>query len=144
MKIRRAQSKDSKVILSMLRKTPELQGYGEMDSVYSLDYVVDCIKDKKMNLVLIAQEANKIVGLLIAEIWERKKYSFFVNFVVIPEFQSKRIGTKLYEEYEKYCKKKRLRTITALVQTSNKVMHKFCEKRNFKRGHELYFYEKDL
>ena len=115
-----------------------------MDAVYSEDYVIDCIKDKNMNLILVAEEDKKIVGLLIAEIWDKKKYSFFVNFVVLHDHRSKGIGTKLYKAYEEHCKKHDLKTITALVQTSNKVMQLFCEKKGYKKGHELYFYEKDI
>jgi len=144
MKIRKAQLKDTKQILDLLIKTPELQGYGEMDAVYSKDYVVDCIKDEKMNLILVAEEQDKIVGLLIAEIWDGKKYSFFVNFVVLPEYRSKGIGAKLYKLYEEHCEKHGLKTITALVQTSNKIMQQFCEKKKYKKGHNLYFYEKGL
>ena len=144
MKIRNAQLKDTEQILNLLIKTPELQGYGEMDSVYSKDYIIDCIKDKKMNLVLVAEESTKIIGLLIAETWDKKKYSFFVNFVVLSECQSKGIGTKLYQLYEEHCQKHNLKTITALVQTTNNVMQQFCEKKGYKKGHEIYFYEKDL
>ena len=144
MSIRNAELKDKEEILRLLIKTPELQGYGEMDAVYSDDYVIDCIKDKNMNLILVAEEDKKIVGLLIAEIWDKKKYSFFVNFVVLPDYRSKGIGTKLYKAYEDYCNKHDLKTITALVQTSNKVMQQFCEKKGYKKGHELYFYEKDI
>ena len=144
MIIRNAQLKDTETILDLLKKTPELQGYGEMDAVYSEDYVVDSIKDKKINLVLVAEENTKIVGLLMAEIWEKKKYSYFVDFVVLPDYRSKGIGTKLYESYEEYCKKKGLKTIIGLVQISNNKMQQFCEKKGYKKGHELYFYEKDI
>lgn len=144
MKIRHAQLKDAKQILDLLVRTPELQGYGEMDAVYSKNYVIDCIKDRKLNLILVAEEDNKVVGLLIAEIWDKKRYSFFVNFVVLPGYRSKGIGRKLYSMYEKHCKKHKLKTITALVQTGNKAMQQFCEKEGYKKGHKLCFYEKDL
>ena len=144
MEIRNAKLKDANQILDLLIKTPELQGCGEMDAVYSKEFVIDCIKDKKMNLVLVAEENDKIIGLLIAEIWDKKKYSFFVNFVVLPQYRSKGIGTKLYEKYEAYCKKNDLKTITALIQKDNLNMQKFCDNRGYEKGHELYFYEKDL
>ena len=145
MVIRNAKLKDTKEIVNLLIKTPELQGgYGEMDPIYSEDYVIDCIKDKNMNLTLVAEENNKIVGLLIAEIWDMKKYSFFVNFVVLPNYRSKGIGKKLYQTYEEYCKKRNLETIIGLVQTSNKIMQQFCEKKGYEKGHELYFYEKNI
>ncbi len=144
MKIRHAQLKDSKAILKILLNTPELQGAGEKDAVYTDAYVLDCIKDKKMNLVLVAEEDKELVGLLIAEIWKDKKYSFFVNFAVLPKHRGKGIGAKLHQAYEDYCKEKGLRIITALVHKTNLNMQRFCENRNYKKGYELYFYEKEL
>ena len=144
MKIRNAHLKDEKEILGLLIRTPELQGYGEIDAIYSEDYVIDCIKDKEMNLVLVVEEDNKMVGLLIAEIWDKKGYSFLETFVVLPDYRSKGVGTKLYEFYEEYCKKSGLKIIVMLVQTSNKVMQQFCEKSGYKKGHDFYFYEKNI
>ncbi len=97
-----------------------------------------------MNLILVAEDDKKIVGLLIAEICDKKKYSFFVNFVVLPDYRSKGIGTKLYDLYEYDCKKNKLKTITALVQTSNKFMQQFCAKKGYNKGNELFFFEKDI
>ncbi len=144
MKIRDAKVSDAGIVMDMLIRTPELQGSGEMDAVYSNDYVLDCIKDKEMNVVLLAEVDNEVVGMLIAETWKKKKYSFLVNFVVMPEYRNKGIGNKLYSEYETYCKKKKLKTITALVQMSNKKMLSFCNKKGFKTGHRLFFLEKDI
>ncbi len=50
--LRNAKLKDTEEILNLLIKTPELQGYGEMDAVYSEDYVINCIKEKKIYLFL--------------------------------------------------------------------------------------------
>lgn len=144
MIIRNAELKDTETILDLLKKTPELQGCGEIDALYSEGYVVDSIKDKKINLVLVAEQNTKVVGLLMAEIWKEKKYSFFVDFVVLPEYRSKGIGTKLYESYEKHCKKNGLKTIIGLVKTENSNMQRFCEKRGYKKGNKFYLYEKEI
>jgi len=144
MRIRNAEPKDAKQILDLLLRTPELQGSGEMDAVYSKEYVLDCIEDKKMNLVLIAEEDARMVGLLIAETWDKKKYSFLVNFVVLPDFRSKGIGRELYSNYEERCKKQGLKMIVALVQKTNKRMQEFCQRKGYKKGHEVFFYEKEI
>jgi ribosomal protein S18 acetylase RimI-like enzyme len=144
MKIRTAKLSDSKEILNLLVTTPELQGFGELDSFYSEDFVIDCIEDKKRNLVLLAEENKKIVGLLIAEIWLKKKYSFFVSLVVLQGYRDNGIGTMLYTKYEEYCKQNELKTIIGLVRKSNELMQQFCEKKGFEMGNELYYYEKTL
>ncbi len=93
---------------------------------------------------MVAEQNTKVVGLLMAEIWKEKKYSFFVDFVVLPEYRSKGIGTKLYESYEKHCKKNGLKTIIGLVKTENSNMQRFCEKRGYKKGNKFYLYEKEI
>ena len=115
MNIRNAQLKDAGQILNLLTKTPELQGYGDRDAVYSKPYVIDGIKDKKMNLILVAEENKRIIGLLTAEMWNKKKHSFLVSFVVLPEYRSRGVGKKLYGLYEKHCKKHGVKTIATLV-----------------------------
>lgn len=144
--IKKASLKDKKQILELILKTPELQGCGEMDAVYSEDYILDSIKDKKRNLALIAKdnEKNKIVGVLLAEMWKKKKYSFFVDIAVSQEYRSQGIGKKLYEIYEQECKKQKLSTIVGLVQKTNKFMQGFMGKRGYARGEEFYFYEKRI
>ena len=94
MKIRNAHLKDEKEILGLLIRTPELQGYGEIDAIYSEDYVIDCIKDKEMNLVLVVEEDNKMVGLLIAEIWDKKGR-------LIDAQLRRKVTAEVLEKYEK-------------------------------------------
>jgi len=144
MNIRIAKLKDSKEILTLLMNAPELQESEKGDTIYSEKLIIECIKDKKMNLILVAEEDNKLIGVLLAEIWDKKKYSFGINFVVSPKYRSKGVGTKLYQMYENYCKKQNLKTILCLVQTKNKNMQQICKKKGYKKGHAFYLYEKEI
>jgi N-acetylglutamate synthase-like GNAT family acetyltransferase len=142
--IRKADIKDSKEILNLLVKTPELQGSEEVDSLYTEEYVIDTINDKDMNLVLIAEENNKVIGMIMAEIWLKKKYSFLTNFVVDLDYRKKGIGKQIYNEYENICKELELKNIVALIHKTNVIMQKFCESKGYNKGHEMYYYDKEL
>jgi N-acetylglutamate synthase-like GNAT family acetyltransferase len=142
--IRKADIKDSKEILNLLVKTPELQGSEEVDSLYTEEYVIDTINDKDMNLVLIAEENNKVIGMIMAEIWLKKKYSFLTNFVVDLDYRKKGIGKQIYNEYENICKELELKNIVALIHKTNVIMQKFCKSKGYNKGHEMYYYDKEL
>ncbi len=142
--IRTAQFKDIRKILSVIKNTPELHGSAEGEGIYCEDYVKKCINDKKMSLVLVAEYDKKFAGFLNAEVWKDKKYSFLIDFVILPEFRSMGFGTELYEYYENYCKNKGLKTILALVNVSNIKMQKFCKKLGLEKGYKFYQYEKRI
>lgn len=143
MKIRKGKISDLKELLKFLNETPELQS-SKGEKTYTRAWVKDSLTDKDRNLVLIAEENNKIIGFLIAELWKKKKSSFFADIFVKPEYRKQGIATKLKDKYEKICKKLGLKTIVGLVLVTNKKMYKLMEKRGYKRGNKFYFYEKRL
>ena len=146
MRIRRGQLKDANQILRMLKDTSELQGMsnGMEEPLYSKEYVKDYITNRQMNLVLVAEENDKIIGFILAEMWMKKKFSYLADMLIVKEARGKGVGRKLYCFYEQYCKKNGLKNIAALVQTKNKGMHEFCKKIGLIRGERLYQYEKEI
>ncbi len=142
IKIRAAVPSDAENILNLIKGTQELQGLGDADPVYSESFVNDFITDKKMNLALVAEASGAFAGFLFAEIWQGKKYSFLDNFAIKQEFRAKGIGSQLYDEFEGICRKKGLRTAIALVEQSNTAMQEFFKKKEYEKGHKLFFYEK--
>jgi GNAT superfamily N-acetyltransferase len=142
--IRKARLSDAKTILDVFKSTPELQASTEGEALYSEKYVRACIRDRKTGLVLVVEEDKKIAGVLNAEIKKSRKYSFLMDFVVLPEYRSRGVGARLYDYYENYCRKQGLETIVALVQVRNKDMQRFCGKKGLKKGYEFYMYEKEI
>ena len=140
MKIRKARISDSEEILSILNSTPELLGVAGHS--YTKELVDATIKNSERNIFLIAEEKNGMIGLLMAELWKEKKYSFFMDLFVKKEFREKGVASKLEEEYEKTCKRLELRSIIGLVLVDNKKMQKWVEKRGYMRGNKMYYYEK--
>jgi ribosomal protein S18 acetylase RimI-like enzyme len=147
MKIRIARIEDANEILWLLRSTPELQGIENLDeSIYSDDFVKASIGDKEMNLVLVAvaEEQDKIQGVLIAEMWQRKGFSFLADLAVHPEYSRKGIGRELYKEYESICGKRNIFKVVGLVQVENTKMKIFCERFGLQKGKCLFYYQKSL
>jgi ribosomal protein S18 acetylase RimI-like enzyme len=143
MKIRKGRPKDTKELLALLNGTPELQGVGEKDS-YSPEFVSGTIKSKSRNLVLIAEDQGKIVGLLMAELWKNKKFSFLLDIFVKEEYRNKGTASMLEEEYEKICKKLKIDEINTLVLLDNQKMQKWCSKQNYQQGNKFFYYSKEL
>jgi len=143
MKIRKGKMSDAKELLRILKETKELNGT-EKEKAYTLKFVKGAITKPDRDLVLIAEENSKMAGFLMAELWKNKGYSFLVEIFVKPEFRKVGIASKLFEEYEKYCRKNNMTFINAMVLVSNKKMQKWCKKHKITKGDKVYFYEKEL
>ena len=142
--IRVAKTKDWREILKFLRETPELQGSGrKVDPEYTKDYVVDSINNKNENIVLVAEE-DKIIGLLTAEIFKKKRFSYLTDFAIKQEYRKKGIGKSLYQEFEKMLKKNKIITVAGITKTSNKAMHKLLKSQRIDIGEKFYFFVKSL
>ena len=145
IKIRLAEIKDWKQILKLLRKTPELQGSGnKIDSEYTKNYVLDSIKNKKANIVLVAEESKKIIGILTAEIFKKKRYSYLTDFAVLPYERHRGVGSLLYKRFEEILKKDKVKTIAGITKINNRAMQIFLKKHKIKLGEKFYFFEKEL
>ena len=143
MKIRKGKLIDLHQIYELLNETPELLGGTEGFS-YDKTWIKSALTDKEREFFLIAEENNMIVGILSAELWKDKRYSFLIDIVVKPKWRKKGIASALLREYEKYCVKIKIKRFNGLVLVTNKRMQNFLEKRNFKRGDIFYYYEKRL
>lgn len=143
IKIRRGRHNDFKELFKILNETPELQT-DEKGKSYSKEWIMDSLTDKKRNLVIIAERNKKLIGLLVAELWEKKKSSFLVNIFVKKDYRGRGIATILIKKYEKICRKYKIIHILGLVLITNKKMQKFMGKYNYKKGNKFYVYEKKL
>lgn len=144
MKIRRGKLSDAEEILKALKETPELHGSKDEEIAYTPLFVNGALTHPDRDLVLIAEENKKIIGFLIAELWEHKGYSYLVDIYIRPEFRRQGIASKLFEEYENYCKKHGMNVIVGLVLINNRKMQKWCDKHGIKQENKFYFYEKKL
>jgi ribosomal protein S18 acetylase RimI-like enzyme len=143
MKIERIKKRDVTQVLNILIKTPEIQGSKSIDEVYTRRYVEGAINSKD-SLILVAKENKKVVGVLVAEIFKKRKYSVFVDFGILEDYREQGIGSKLYDQYEKICEKERIKVIELIIHTNNKKMKNFLKIKKYKQGSLMLFYDKVL
>jgi len=143
MKIRRATKKDAKELYQILNHTKELAG-GANEETYPMSIITGAIKNKKTDLVLIAEIEKEIAGFHISEVNKHKKLSFTNDIFVKSKFRKMGIAKSLQKEYEKFCKKLGIKNLQIQTQTTNKKMQKVLSKFKFKKGDTFIFYEKIL
>jgi GNAT superfamily N-acetyltransferase len=78
------------------------------------------------------------------EICVKKGFAYLADIVVTKEARGKGVGRKLYEAFEKHCKKKNVKTIASIVQITNEGMQNFSTKMGFEQGGKFYCYEKQI
>jgi N-acetylglutamate synthase-like GNAT family acetyltransferase len=134
MKVRKATRKDVKHILKIVSTAKEVEAYegNKPDENFIRTHL-----SNPYNVMLVC-------GSLTAEMWQDKKYAFISTIVVHKETRGRGVGTMLYEAFEKSCKSHHIKAINFLVQTTNKKMQKWSEKKGFFKGHSMYFYEKGI
>ncbi len=137
IKIEKASVKDSKIILKLLNGSENLIGYkGE---IFTLNEVKDYVK-QKINLVFVSKFKNKIIAVLIANLW--KEYCYLYLLVVEQEYQRLGVGSKMMDCLEKKVKDQGY--IGLIIKENNKKMITFVEKRNYIKGDKFVYFHKEL
>ena len=143
MKIRKGKVSDAKALLKILTSTNELQA-GEDVGVYDLIWMKNVLSKQKDNFSFILEDKGKIAGFIIAHYLRSVGQVIINDTYVNPIYRRRGLASRLTLEIEKFARKKKVKNITSLIQTSNKKMQHLKEKLGYKRGEALYFYEKLL
>jgi ribosomal protein S18 acetylase RimI-like enzyme len=143
MKIRKGEMCDFKELFKIMNHVPELK-HIRRGKNYNKEWVKDMICNRRRYICLVAVENGKICGFLTAEFWKEGKYSFILDVYVYPEYREKGLGSALMNEHLKICKKAGLDFILTSALVSNKKMQKFLSKRKYKRGTEVYYFERKI
>jgi len=145
IEVKRAKINEWKSILRLLKGAPELQcSKDKVDSEYTKNYVKESIIEKKEDVVLVAEENKKVIGVLTAEIFKKKGYAYWTDFVVEKRYRNKGIGGMIYKKFEDICRENKISTIAGITKINDKEMHEFIKKRGFNLGKKVYFFEKKL
>lgn len=98
-------------------------------------------KDKilqKNNCSLVAVEKDKVVGYLVGGVTKGETYRNLPKMAeledtfVLEEYRNLGIGTKLYEEFVKWCKSNGVKIITVQATAENNKAINFYRKNGFK------------
>jgi len=141
MIIRKGTIQDYDILFKFLNETEELQA-GAQGDTYPPEWVKAILEDHDRDFALIAEEDGHITGFLLAEIWQRKGYSFLSDLFVLPEHRKRGIATQLLKKYEEEMNKIGLSRFMGWVLTDNKNMHNFMVKNGFKQESHFFLYEK--
>jgi ribosomal protein S18 acetylase RimI-like enzyme len=145
IKIRKADIDDLKDIqkLNLMLFKKE---YDEYDKLLNLEWTfgkqgTQFFKDKLTkpeNCGFIAKGNGKIVGYIVGGISKAETYrnmpktAELDNMFILKEFRNKGAGTKLYDEFLKWCKSKNVEIIRVQASSLNKKAINFYRKNGFK------------
>lgn len=132
--------------LNFLRKIFQMQELmiGGGDPLNNDFFLKDSLLDRERNIVLIAEAGKKPAGVLYAELWKKKRFSFLGVIAVVPAFRRHGIALNLFRAYEKVCKKLGLKSMVMTVHSNNLTMQKFCRSVGAKKGLSCFYYAKEI
>lgn len=106
------------------------------------EYLKATVKNEK-NLVLLADDEGKIVGIIKADIrdrlfYEPKTEGAIIEFYILPEYRRGNLGKKMFSEAVDKLRKKGAEIITAEFPSQNKIAIDFYEKLGYRGIVSLY------
>jgi len=137
--IRLAKIEDAKRITDLFNSNKFVLGDNKIK--YFESEIKEYIK-KKIDRVIVFEKDNKIIGVFLAQFWS--DYIYIHTAIIDRKYIQHGIGTKLLEYLEKHGKKEKKDLIEVEVETDNKIMNQFLQKRKFKRGKKFFYYSKEL
>lgn len=96
------------------------------------------------DLLLVARRGKAVAGALDAEFYPESGFSYFANLVVAKNERRKGVAGLLLDEYERFCRKKGIRSIVTLVYDWNKSMRRLMERRKYGNKGMLVEYVRKL
>jgi ribosomal protein S18 acetylase RimI-like enzyme len=152
VKIRLAKVTDISEIYHLSRGVQEVSGtsnckYSKEIIFYYKDEIAEMIKDRQDNIWLVAEikkdKITKISGFLFAKIMS-SDWCYLDSIGVKKQFRNRGIGTRLYSELIKVCKKRKISYLQALVDVKNKKGQEFWKNKGFKKGKIFCWIDREL
>ena len=99
--------------------------------------------DSEKSIVLVAMEGQKVVGVIKADLEDRRFYEprikgAIVDFYVLPEFRRKKLGEELIRKMIHKLKEKGAEIVAAEFPSQNKIAVNFYEKLRFRPLVSIY------
>ncbi len=143
--IRKAKQSDVNSIYSLGKGIKELD-FSKNYPFHSKTDLREYIKNKKDDIILIAEMENKIIGFLYAKIIERHEGGWCVldNLAVKKEHRRHGVGTKLLKELYKTMKKQKLHYAQLLVDVNHKKARKFWKKMGYAETRTFIWAEREI
>ncbi|HEV2226784.1 MAG TPA: GNAT family N-acetyltransferase [Nitrososphaerales archaeon] len=140
---------DSSHIADLVVRTKRLNN--EFDPLFAVvddaksraeKYIVSTMGSPE-ELLLVAADGSKIVGVLRAEMRERMFYDPHVeglvtDFYILPEYRRKALGNEMIRQASSELKKMGAQIIVADVPTQNEIATRFYVKRGFRSMNQFF------
>lgn len=131
--IRKYKEGDYKQVEENLREA------GLFDETWDSEKNVNGMVAKDPGSIIVAEEAEKVVGSVFL-VYQGPKLVYLFRLVVKKEYRGKGIASKLIEKAYEIAKNNGVEEIGMYVDSSNKDLHEFYGKRDFKRSKSTYYY----
>lgn len=151
MKIRFASVKDKEKVLMLLDELGEEVNKKMGFSPHNAEAqkvggpIFDEIISRKDTLIFVAEENKKLVGLITFYLLPNMRHGWHrghvEDFVVSKMARGKGIGTQLFNEVKKYCKKNNIKVIKLDSGIDLTGAHKFYEKVGGKFTEKMFRFE---
>ncbi|MCL4311996.1 MAG: GNAT family N-acetyltransferase [Candidatus Thermoplasmatota archaeon] len=101
------------------------------------------IEDKDDHINLVAEEGNKVIGMIMSDIvfriyYDPKYEARIREFYVMPEFRSKGIGMKLIGKLKEIAAQRNIKMVTAEFPSLNLLASNFYKSIDFKELIKIY------
>ena len=105
--------------------------------------IIRIIEDKDNHINLVAEEGNRVIGMITSDIifriyYDPKYEARIREFYVMPEFRAKGIGMKLIGKLKEVAAQRNIKMVSAEFPSLNLLASKFYESIDFKELIKIY------
>ena len=150
IEVRNAEESDIDQFVELILRMKRLNG--EFDSLFTANeqnhagiknYYLECIRDKKKNIALVAVANSKIYGLIKAEVRERVSYVpnyevRIIDLYIMPELRRKNVGNLLLDHLYAEMRKRKIGVVTAEFPALNLIALNFYQKIGYREVGKVF------
>ncbi|AGO61709.1 GNAT family N-acetyltransferase [Ferroplasma acidarmanus] len=148
--IRLMEKKDVEMVMEQLLRLKHLNE--EFDPLLKVsegnekeisEKIIRIIEDKDNHINLVAEEGNRVIGMITSDIifriyYDPKYEARIREFYVMPEFRAKGIGMKLIGKLKEVAAQRNIKMVSAEFPSLNLLASKFYESIDFKELIKIY------
>ena len=148
--IRLMEKKDVEMVMEQLLRLKHLNE--EFDPLLKVsegnekeisEKIIRIIEDKDNHINLVAEEGNRVIGMITSDIifriyYDPKYEARIREFYVMPEFRAKGIGMKLIRKLKEVAAQRNIKMVSAEFPSLNLLASKFYESIDFKELIKIY------
>jgi len=148
--IRLMEKKDVEMVMEQLLRLKHLNE--EFDPLLKVsegnekeisEKIIRIIEDKDNHINLVAEEGNRVIGMITSDIifriyYDPKYEARIREFYVMPEFRAKGVGMKLIGKLKEVAAQRNIKMVSAEFPSLNLLASKFYESIDFKELIKIY------